>query len=192
MIKNIILIIAIVLNLNAVETDDLYLTFTDKTNIVVDIVKSKILTAEEKNNQIIETISPMFDFELMAKLSLGKRAWNEMDVDKRDEFTKLYVKRMKKSYSAKVDKYTDEKIVINSVNQTKKTRIVLQSSLISQDDDLKVVYKFYKPKEQNIDKYKWLVYDVIIAGVSIIKTDKAQFKAVLQNSSIDALMDKLK
>ena len=133
----------------------------------------------------------MFDFKLMAKLSLGKK-WKIMSKDKQEEFIKLYVKRMKKSYSSKVDKYTNETIIVNEIKQLKKTRIILNSSLISNSDKTEVVYKFYKPKTQIKDKDKWLVYDVIIAGVSIIKTDKAQFREVLKESSIDVLMDKLR
>ena len=99
---------------------------------------------------------------------------------------------MKKSYSAKIDKYTDEEILINSIKQPKKTRVTLNTSLVSAGDKLEVIYKFYKPKKQIKNKNVWLVYDVVIAGVSIIKTDKAQFRAVLKESSIDDLMERLR
>jgi phospholipid transport system substrate-binding protein len=99
---------------------------------------------------------------------------------------------MKQSYSSKIDKYTDEKIVINSIKQSKKTRVLLDSSLVGVDDNTPVIYKYYKPKKQMKNKEKWLIYDVVIAGVSIIKTDKAQFRAFLKEHSVNELMDKLK
>ncbi|MCK5110737.1 MAG: ABC transporter substrate-binding protein [Arcobacteraceae bacterium] len=191
MIKKILILAALIFNLNATEVDDLNLTFTNKTNTVVDIVKCKLFTSEERNDKIIEAITPMFDFQLMAKLSLGKK-WKSLNETKQAEFIKLYVHRMKKSYSAKIDKYTDETIIINKITQIKKTRIVLNSSLISKDEKVEVIYKYHKPKKQIENKDKWLVYDVIIAGVSIVKTDKAQFKAVLRESSIETLMDKIR
>jgi len=191
MIRIIFFSMILVFNIYAMPIDDLQDSFTKTTNKVVEIVKNKDLNVTIRNDKIIDTITPMFDFKLMAKLSLGKY-WKTMILKKQEEFIELYVKRMKQSYSSKIDKYTDEKIIVNSVKQVKKTRIVLNSSLVSVDDKLEVIYKFYKPKKQFENKNRWLVYDVIIAGVSIIKTDKAQFKAVLKESSIDELMVKLK
>ncbi len=191
MIKKLLLLLTIAFNLNATQIQDVQTVFEKNIITVVDIVKNKQLSADDRNDKIVKILTPMFDFKLMAKISLG-RVWKTMNQDKRVQFTDLYVKRMKKSYSSKIDKYTNETILVNSVKQVKKTRIVLNSSLVSTDDNLEVVYKYYKPKKQLKDKNTWLVYDVVIAGVSIIKTDKAQFKAVLQENSIDDLMQKLK
>ena len=47
------------------------------------------------------------------------------------------------------------------------------------------------PKDKVRNKDKWLIYDVEILGVSILKTDKAQFKEFLQTKSISELMDAL-
>jgi phospholipid transport system substrate-binding protein len=170
--------------------DDLQDSFTKTTNKVVEIVKNKDLNVTIRNDKIIDTITPMFDFKLMAKLSLGKR-WKRLTKAEQKLFVELYVKRMKKSYSSKLDKYTNEKIIIDDIKQIKKNRAVLTTNLINIDDKLEIIYKFYKPRKRIKNKDIWLVYDVVIAGISIIKTDKAQFKAVLQNSSIQELLEKL-
>ena len=178
--------IAFATNINNVKTN-----FTLTTNKIIKIIQNKKLDLQTRNDKIIEMITPMFDFKLMAKLSLGK-TWKILDKQQQNEFVKLYVKRMKKSYSSKIDKYTNEKIVINDIQQIKKNRAILKTILITQDDKLEIIYKFYKPKKQRQNKNDWLIYDVVIAGVSIVKTDKAQFKAVLKETSIEALLDKLR
>ena len=190
MIKSIFLVFALVFSLNATQTDDLKAKFEKTTEKVIKVVQNKELKADDRNSKIVETITPMFDFELMAKLSLGKK-WKELNPEAKEKFVGLYVNRMKQSYSSKVDKYTDEKIVVNSVKQVKANRMVLNTSLVGADNSTEVIYKFYLPKTAKENKDKWLAYDVVIAGVSIIKTDKAQFKAVLKESSIYELMDKL-
>ncbi len=191
MYKKIILTIALTFSMYANEIQDIEIKFQAMTNTIITIVQNKNFTAQVRNNIIVETITPMFDFRLMAKLSLGKK-WKTIDKTKQKEFIKLYIKRMKTSYSAKIDKYTDEEIIINKIKQVKKTRVTLNTSLVSSGDKLEVIYKYYKPRKQIKDKNIWLVYDVVISGVSIIKTDKAQFKAVLKELSIDGLMDKLR
>ncbi len=191
MLKKLLVVMVFILNINATEVDSVKIKFIEMTNDVEKIVKNKEMESELRNDKIIVTITPSFDFELMARLSLGK-VWKTMDKIKQAEFTALYVKRMKKSYSAKIDKYTDEKIVIDSIKQTKKTRIMINSSLVSDEDKLEMIYKYHKPKKSIENKNEWLIYDVVISGVSIIKTDRAQFKSVLKESSIDDLMDKLR
>jgi len=181
----------IAMNVYATEMADIENEFKLMAKKIVKIVQNKSSSSIERNKTIIDTITPIFDFKLMAKLSLGK-VWKTMDKAKQNEFIVLYVNRMKKAYSSKIDKYTDEKIVIKSVKLVKKTRAVLNTNLINGKDKLDITYKYYKPRKQLKDKKRWLVYDAVIAGVSLIKTDKAQFLEVIQDSSLDNLMEKLK
>jgi len=185
-----ILIISLSFNLFATQIDNVTSNFESATAKVLKIVRDKLFNADVRNEKIIQAITPMFDFKLMAKLSLGKK-WKSMSKEEQSEFIPLYVKRMKKSYSSKIDKYTDEDIIITNAKQTKKTRIVLETMLVGSQDKLNIVYKYYKPRKKTKYKNKWLIYDIVIDGVSVIKTDKAQFKAVLKNGTIGTLMERL-
>jgi phospholipid transport system substrate-binding protein len=191
--KKLLLIgILLVATLFANDEDKITYKFIKKTDEIIKIVKNKSQSKDLRNENIVKAIEPMFDFKLMAKLSLGKKVWRSLTSEKQEEFTKLYVNRMKTSYSSKVDKYTDEEIVIEKIKRVKKTRITLITTLISGDSKTEVVYKYYKPKKPIDGKDEWLVYDVVVLGVSIIKTDKSQFREVLRSSTIEQLMDKLK
>lgn len=166
--------------------------YLQKANDVVKLVKTKTLSEDDRNDQIVKVIEPLFDFRLMAKLSLGKKQWRALSEEKKREFTSLYVKRMKDSYAKKVNAYTDEKIVVRKSIKEKKNRITLVTDLVGDGDTTEVVYKYYHPKKRAANKDEWLIYDAVISGVSIIKTDKSQFKEVLREKSIDILMDKMR
>ncbi|PHS57968.1 MAG: hypothetical protein COB17_04520 [Sulfurimonas sp.] len=177
-------------NLLANEKIDLEKQFTKKLDEVVLVVKDRQLTAENRNANIINLLTPMFDFKLMAKLSLGKSTWNKLTLKEQDNFIKLYVVRMKKSYSSKVDSYKNQEIEIKEVSQ-KKNRIRISTDIIGKDDSFEIIYKFYKPKKRKENKDIWLIYDVEIIGISILKADKAQFKEFLKTKSISQLINKL-
>jgi len=164
--------------------------FLNKIDEVIKVVENKQLDKLQRNDKIVELLSPMFDFELMAKLSLGK-VWQTLNSTDQKKFIELYVERMKKSYSSKIDAYSDEKVEITKIKQPKQNRIELITNLISKDDTLEISYKFYKPKKLKQNKESWLIYDVVILGVSILKTDKAQFQEYLQTKSIHELMQTL-
>jgi len=164
--------------------------FLTKIDEVITIVESKKLTKEQRNGEIVKTLTPMFDFELMAKLSLGNR-WKDLSDAEKDKFVSLYVERMKQSYSSKIDAYKDEKVEIKKVEQAKEDRITLITDLVSKTQKLEIAYKFHKPKAPIATKESWLIYDVEILGVSILKTDIAQFKEFLNTKSIAELIDVL-
>jgi phospholipid transport system substrate-binding protein len=168
------------------ETDLVKKTAREKINQVVDTIRDKGLDKKTRNEKIIETISPMFDFSQMAKLSMGKKNWQRMNKKQQQEFNKLFVKRLQESYLEKLDLYTDEEVTVDEAKQVKK-RIHVTSHLVSKDDKMEMIYKFYKKKNQD-----WMVYDVKVMGVSIVQTYRSQFAGILKNQSIEDLLKKLR
>lgn len=191
--KNILVLCVVLLfGQNLIANDQLELKehFLNKINEVVLIVEDKNLSKNDRNSNIVKSLTPMFDFELMAKLSLGN-TWKQLAEKEKDKFVELYVERMKQSYSAKIDAYKNEKVEVKKIEQPQENRIALVTDLVSNEQKLEIVYKYYKPKDKINNKDRWLIYDVEILGVSILKTDKAQFKEFLQTKSISELMDAL-
>lgn len=191
--KKILALCAVLFFAQSLAADELFELkehFLKKIDEVILIVEDKSLSKNERNGNIVKSLTPMFDFELMAKLSLGN-TWKELNSADRERFVKLYVERMKQSYSSKIDAYKDEKVEVKKIEQPQANRIAFITDLVSKNEKLEIVYKFHKPKEKTASKDIWLVYDVEILGVSILKTDKAQFKEFLQTKSITELMDAL-
>lgn len=177
-------------SLMADEKTELKSHFLSKIDEVILIVENKTLSKDRRNGDIVKSLTPMFDFELMARLSLGSN-WKKLKSDEKQRFVTLYVERMKQSYSSKIDAYKDEKVEVKSIDESQKNKLAFVTDLISKDTKLEITYKFYKPKEQKKDKDVWLIYDVEILGVSILKTDIAQFKEFLRTKTISELMDAL-
>jgi phospholipid transport system substrate-binding protein len=174
----------------ASQKDDVKAYFGKKLTIILDIVQNNSNNKSLRDELIIQNLDDIFDFELMGKLSLRKK-WKQISKEQQKQFVKLYIKRMQKSYSSKLDNYKDQKVKIVSVSQPKKSRIIIATQIISSSDSYSVKYKFYKPKYPKAGKYSWLIYDVDIMGVSILKTDIAQFKEYLKLHSFNELLDKM-
>ena len=166
------------------DKDDVEQLIKNKLDAVILALEEKDLSLQEKNDRIDEIVSPMFDFPRMAMLTLGRRYWPGMRKAKQARFRELFVKRLKKSYFEKLTRYTNEKIVYDAPVQANK-KIRLLTYLISKDNKISILYKFYKPKDD------WKIYDVEIEGVSIIQTYRSQFSEVLQSGTIDDLLLKL-
>ena len=155
-----------------------------KLDAVFTVLQKKDLSPEARKNEVVEIVTPMFDFKRMAKLSLGRKHWPNLSPAQRERFTDLFVKRLRQSYLNKLTSYTDEKITYESAIAVKK-KIHVPTRLISKGKEISMLYKLY-PNDNT-----WKIYDVEIQGVSIIRSYRAQFNEILQNGTFDDLLQKM-
>ena len=159
----------------------------EKVDHVISTLKDDSLSKEEKKEGILKTIDSLFDFSLMARLSLGKKHWTTLSTKGRAEFSELFVEKLKQSYLDKLDLYTDEEVVVDEAKLTKKNRVEVLTYLVSKDDKMEMTYKLYKTK-----KNVWMVYDVDVLGVSIVQTYRSQFSGILKKESLEELIERLR
>lgn len=153
-------------------------------NAVFAVLEKKDLAKQAKCEQIEEIVNPMFDFPLMAKLSLGKKHWTGLTPENKDHFTDLFITRLRQSYLDKLTAYTDEKIIYGSAVEVKK-KIHIPTDLVSKGKKISMLYKFYASEGG------WRIYDIEIQGVSIIRSYRSQFAEILKSGTFDDLVQKL-
>ena len=151
---------------------------------VFTVLQKKDLKPQAKNKEIVDIVTPMFDFELMARLSLGKKHWPGLSRDKKERFTELFIKRLKASYLNNFNLYTNEKVIYEPSVQVRK-KVHAQTYLVSKDKKISILYKLYKAENN------WKIYDLEIQGVSIIRSYRSQFSSILKSGTIDDLLLKL-
>ena len=155
-----------------------------KWDAVVLVLQNKDIDQEEKEGEISKILSPVFDFPLMAKLALGGKHWPKLTPPQCEKFTRLFTKRLKKSYWEKIAIYKDEKVSFKPTVQKKKT-IYIPMELRYKDKKVAMLYKLRK-----VDK-RWKIYDVEIQGVSIILTYRSQFDEILRRGTVKDLLSRL-
>jgi phospholipid transport system substrate-binding protein len=155
-----------------------------KLDAVFAVLQKKDLDQQAKKKEINEIVTPMFDFALMAKLTLGRKYWPDLPREKKEKFTQLYIELLKTSYLDKLALYTDEKIIFEPPAQVKK-KVQIPTQLVSKDRRTSILYKLYKPADD------WMVYDLEIQGVSIIRSYRSQFGEILESGTIDDLLLKM-
>jgi len=151
---------------------------------VLSVLQKKDLEQQEKNQDIVDIVTPLFDFELMAQLSLGKKHWTRLSQEEKKRFTDLFIQRLKVSYLKNFTLYTDEKLFYEPAVQVKK-KIHAPTYLVSKDKKISILYKFYKAENN------WKIYDLEIQGVSIIRSYRSQFNGILESGTVDDLLLKL-
>ncbi len=172
--------------LMALEESAIEPTMKETIDTITKLLKDESMDKASRDKEIIMIIDPLFDFNLMGKLSLGKQTYKSISPSQRKKFNRLFNQKIKASYIKKIDLYSDEKVIVKALRKVK-SRIHLLSYIISGGDENEVLYKFYHSK-----KRAWVIYDVDVLGVSIIQTYRQQFAEVLRENDFDELLRRLK
>lgn len=162
-------------------TNDLKATI-DK---VLDIVKDEKYKADSKNRRKLlrEVIDARFSYEQMSMRSLAQD-WNDRTPDERKQFVDLFGKLLESSYASKIESYRDEKINYKD-EEIKDGYAMIKTEIVRKSDTIPVDYKLV-----NVNG-KWLIYDFIIEGVSMIRNYRSQFSKIIQKESYSGLVKKL-
>ena len=156
-----------------------------KLNAVLDVIGQEDLDSNTKQDRVVEIVEPLFDFALMSYYALGKTHWRVLSSEDKKRFTELFTQLLKEKYLPKfVDLYTNEKITLEMPIE-KNNKIQIPANVITQDENMSVVFKFIKRKSD------WRIYDVELDGVSIISSNRSQFNEALQSGTFEELLKKL-
>jgi len=166
------------------DKDDARNMVKSKLDSAFAVLEQKNLDQPAKQKEINAIVTPMFDFALMAKLTLGRKHWPSLSREKEKKFTERYIELLKNSYLDKLALYTDEKVLYEPPIQVKK-KVHLPTQLVSKDSTTSILYKLIKRADG------WKVYDLEIQGVSLIRSYKSQFGEILKNGTIDDLLLKM-
>ena len=166
-------------------TDQIKLT----TDQILAIVQDPALNGADKEDarqkQMRKVVDQRFDWAEMARSAYG-RTWKDLPEAKRTEFTGLFSDLVNKNYMSKVEGYSGEKIQYKGDKVDGKYGVVDVVIVTLRGTDIPVSYRVLK-----IDS-KWMIYDVVIEGVSMVNNYRSQISAILDSSSYDTLIARLR
>jgi phospholipid transport system substrate-binding protein len=152
----------------------------------VQILKDpKLLSKDKKKERVDRLREPIFDFEEMAKRSLGPH-WRRRTPAEQQEFVKLFQEFMEKVYSDKLDLYEGEKIVFGKETIDQDFAQVESSIINNKGETISIIYKLRRADT------KWKVYDAVVENISFINNYRSQFDRVIKSSSYEELVKRLR
>lgn len=163
-------------------TDEVKKTVDEVVRIVSD---KELKKHDQKRRQLLKkTISVIFDYNEMAKRSMGKH-WNQRSAAEKKQFSELFASLLENSYASKIESYNNEKIVylkevVDSDHAELKSKVVT-----AKRDEFSLDYRM---TNQN---GKWMVYDVVIEGVSLVSNYRTQFNKIITTNGYPELVKKL-
>ena len=154
---------------------------------VVRVLEDPALLSKpvERHAAVRKIAEEIFDYPDTARRALGPH-WNPRTPQEKQEFIRLFAELLDRAYIGKIELYQGEKVryggdSINGDDAIVKTRIVTKKG-----SEVPVDYRLH------LKDGRWLVYDVVIEGVSLVSNYRTQFNKIVQTESYQALVQKLK
>lgn len=139
----------------------------------------------ERARAIRQIIQKNFDFSLMARNSLGP-AYDRIGGGQRQEFVTTFSHLFQDSYTRMVLDFLKKETIKYNRELQEGQGARVNTVMVRTNENIPVDY-LMRPQGQS-----WLLYDVIVDGVSILDNYNRQFAQVIKSNSFDFLLNKMK
>ncbi len=154
------------------------------TTILVDPALQGAAQKEVRREKIMVSVKQGFDFKEMSRRILG-RQWQKISGEDRRNFTLQMTKLLENVYIGKLEAYSGQTVTYLG-ERIKGKRAQVSTVIEDNGTTIPVHYiMHYQAK-------RWLVYDVNIEGVSLVRNYKEQFASVLRTKKFPGLLEALK
>lgn len=166
-------------------TDDVKRVVDEVVRIVSNPELKKPQKDAQRRQALRNTISTIFDYQEMAQRSLATH-WKARTPAERSEFVSLFQTLLENSYAGKIEGYKNEKIVYLKETGDGQYAEVKSKVIVPKGDEYALDYRLANKGG------KWMVYDVVIEGVSLVSNYRGQFNRIINSQGYPELVKKLR
>ncbi len=131
-------------------------------------------------------IENYFDLELIAKVILS-RYWGKFSPQQQQQFVQLFRQLTTATYASRFNEYNNETFVTNSVEQLKKGRLLVKTSIQSEGEDpVSLDYLMHTRND------RWMIISVVANGVNDLSLKRAEYGTIIKDQGYDALIMQIK
>jgi phospholipid transport system substrate-binding protein len=155
------------------------------------IIKSSLFeggpSLEQRRDEILTIVEEYFDFNEMAKRSLG-RHWKDITPEKQQEFIRLFKQLLFNTYVSRIEATAKPTTSTRYDGETVEDRFAIVKTRVASDNqpDFQIDYRLL------LNGSEWKVYDVVIEGISLVGNYRQQFNSILSKESFESLLKRLK
>jgi len=159
-------------------------TINEVIRILKDAELKKPGRAEERRLLLEKVIGDRFNYDEMARRSLGAQ-WNKLSDKERQEFVDLFKGLLSGSYVDKIEGYSGEQV--HYLNERLEADYAeVRTKVASDKTEIPLDYRLLNKSGD------WRVYDVVVDGVSLVNNYRSQFTKIIRESSYADLLEKLR
>lgn len=132
-------------------------------------------------NRVETIVRGLFSFEELSMRTVGP-GWKNFSPDQKKRFIDAFEDLLRERYLSSLEGYNGETVTYTGeVASSKGDKVEIQTTVNFKDKPASVAYRMLK-------KGQWMVYDVIIEGVSMVQNYRTQFQDMLAKGDTEGLI----
>lgn len=135
-----------------------------------------------------DLVTPNFDFETISKWVLAGH-WEQASAAQRDVFSAQFRLFLIRTYARALLKSSNVQIEYLPLEETKRPDLVVVKAAVQISAASQPLVVGYRMKERD---GRWKVVDIVIDGVSLIKTYRGSFGTTIEKVGMDSLLAELR
>ncbi len=178
--KTLILVVCLCLRGSpAIAAQDPQAVVQTGTEQIIKVLKQHPQDTRARREQIHAVVDRYFDFEAISRLAVGPR-WRSLPPEKQQEFTQEFSKLLFNTFVGDIGKYAKQKIDYK-LRPIYEGYVAVEAQVNDRGGPVSLEYYLHL-KDGN-----WKVYDVAVAGTSLVTNYRNEFDSILANNSFDHL-----
>lgn len=165
------------------ETKEVENFVNDLGNKIISVASDNKLKVNQRRDRLTDIIDQVVDTDWIAKFVLGKHYRGATDAQK-EQFKNIYHEFMVHTYGPKFNGYNGEKFSIASTTNDN-NYYTAKCIFYPKDKAPNINIDFRVRKNTTSNQPKFLIFDVVAEGVSLIETQRSEFGAVITNDGLD-------
>jgi phospholipid transport system substrate-binding protein len=157
------------------------------TDDVLEIIRKDRDIQNGDTHKVIELVDkkvlPHFNFPHMTALALGKD-WRKASPQQQQQLTGEFKTLLVRTYANALTGYKNQKVVYKPLKMAPADADVLVRTEVLQPGSKPVQLDYSLEKQES----GWKVYDVVVAGISLVTNYRDQFSQEVRNGGIDGLI----
>ncbi len=140
-----------------------------------------------KVNALVEKhLLPVFDTQYSARLVLAKH-WRDATPQQRERFVNAFYQSLLRNYGSALADFTSDRLKVypSQVDSKSENATVRTEVKRSNGDKVPVNYTLHKTPDG------WKAWDVVIEGISYVKSFREDFGAEIDQKGLDAVIDRI-
>lgn len=140
----------------------------------------------EIRRKIEAELLSLFDFNEFSTRTVGP-SWKKFDDSQKAAFKDAFTDLLRNTYIDTLDDYNGEKIEFTGeVSANNGTRVEIQMNFLAKQKTYPAAFRMLEKNG------RWVVYDVLIEGISMIKNYRDQFKDILSKGDPQGLIERVR
>ena len=140
-----------------------------------------------KVNALVEKhLLPVFDTQYSARLVLGKH-WRTASEEQRNRFVNAFYQSLLRNYGTALAEFTSDKLKVFPTQVDAKAESATVRTEVKRSNGQRVPVNYTLHKTQD----GWKAWDVVIEGISYVKSFREDFGAEIDQKGLDAVIDRI-